>query len=143
MKDRILASCQTTRKERNVKIAQAETVKADIRRQLEDQFIRTLVPSQDVRIHESRLYALLALVTQSYSSLAYAVKSALQDRNPGPPDVYETFFRFKETFNGTIEDLPASEVLPDSSEFSHLNNLLDQWLQLSGTVDTDIARYPV
>ena len=42
-----------------------------------------------------------------------------------------------------LEDLPASEVLPDSREFTYLNDILDQWLQLSGTVDTDIARYPV
>ena len=90
-----------------------------------------------------RLYTLLASVTQSYSSLAYAVESALKDRNPGPPDVYETLLRFQDAYNSMLVDLQASEVLPDSREFTYLNDLLDQWLQLSGTVDTDIARYPV
>ena len=69
MKVRILASCHTALEETNVRIAQAETTEADLRRQLEDQFIR-MIPAR-------RLYALLASVTQSYSSLAYAVESAL------------------------------------------------------------------
>ena len=42
-----------------------------------------------------------------------------------------------------LEDLTASEILPDPREFTYLNDLLDQWLQLSGTVDTDIPSYPV
>ena len=42
-----------------------------------------------------------------------------------------------------LEDLQASDVLPDPCEFSYLSNLLDQLLQLSGTVETDIARYHV
>ena len=94
MKDRILASCQTTLREKNARIEQAEAAEADLRRQLENQFIRTLLPSQDVMIPARRLYTLLASVTQNYSSLAYAVESALEDGNTGPPDVYETFFRF-------------------------------------------------
>ena len=88
-----------------------------------------------------RVYAILGSVTHTYSSLAYAVEFALQDRNPGPRDVYDTFFRFQEAFNGLLEDLPFSEILPDSSDFTFLNMLLDQWLQLTGTVDMDIARY--
>ena len=71
------------------------------------------------------------------------MESALQDRNQGPRDVYETLFLFQGAFNGMLEDLPSSEVLPDSREFSFLNKLLDQWLQLSGSVDTDIPRYHV
>ena len=113
MKDRILASCQTTLRETNERIVQAEATEANLRRQLEKQFIITLLPSQDVMIPARHLYALLASVTQSYSSLAYAVESALEDRNPGPPDVYETFFRFQDAYNSMLEDLPASEVLPD------------------------------
>ena len=121
MKDRILASCHTALEEMNVRIAQAETTESDLRRQLEDQFIRTLLPSHEVMIPARRLYALLATVTQSYSNLAYAVESAIQDRKPEPPDVYETFFRFQEIFNGMLEDLTASEVLTDPHEFSYLN----------------------
>ena len=63
MKGRILASCQTTFRETNERIVQAEADDADLRRQLEDQFIRTLLPSQDVMIPARRLYALLASVT--------------------------------------------------------------------------------
>ena len=42
-----------------------------------------------------------------------------------------------------LESLPASEVLPDANEFSILNQLLDKWLHLTGTVDSDIDRCPV
>ena len=114
-----------------MRIAQAKIAEADLRRQLEDQFIRTLLPSQDVMIPARRLYALLASVNQSYSSLAYAVESALEDRNPGPPDVYETFFRFQDAFNSMLEDLQACKIIHDPREFSYLNKLLEQWLQLS------------
>ena len=87
MKDRILATCQTSLSETRERIEAAETAERDLRRQLEDQLIRTLLPSQDVMIPARRVYAILASVSQTYSSLAYAVDSALQDRNPGPPDV--------------------------------------------------------
>ena len=50
MKNRILATCQTTPREANERIVEAEAAEADLRRQLEDQFIRTLLPSQDVMI---------------------------------------------------------------------------------------------
>ena len=143
MKTRIIASCQTALRETDVRITQAETAEEALRRELEDQFIRTLLPSKDVMIPARRLYALLATVNQSYSSLAYAVESALEDRNPGPPGVYEMFFNFQDTFNSMLKDLPDKGVLPYSREFIYLNELLEQWLQLSGTVDTDIARYPV
>ena len=42
-----------------------------------------------------------------------------------------------------LESLPASKVLPDADEFSTINQLLDKWLHLTGTVDSDIARYQV
>ena len=42
-----------------------------------------------------------------------------------------------------LESLPASEVFPDTAELDALNQLLDKWLILTGTVDADIARYPV
>ena len=42
-----------------------------------------------------------------------------------------------------LGSLPESEVLPDANEFSVINRFLDHWLHLTGTVDTDIARYPV
>ena len=42
-----------------------------------------------------------------------------------------------------LNDFPSSEVHPDSSEFSHLQTLLDQWTQLTGTIDTDLALYPI
>ena len=71
------------------------------------------------------------------------MESALQDRNTGPRDLYESVFRFQEARSDMINDIRSFEVLHDSGEFSHLNKLLDQWLQLAGTVDTDIARYPV
>ena len=63
--------------------------------------------------------------------------------NPGPRDVYETFFRFQEALRDMLTDLHSSQILPDSRDFSRMNRLLDQCLQLSGTRDTDIARYPV
>ena len=82
MKDRILATCQTSLSETRERIEAAETAERDLRRQLEDQLIRTLLPSQDVMIPARRVYAILASVSQTYSSLAYAVDSAIQDRNP-------------------------------------------------------------
>ena len=39
------------------------------------------------------------------------------------------------------EAILCSEILPDSRELDFLNKILVQWLQLSGTVDADIARY--
>ena len=42
-----------------------------------------------------------------------------------------------------LESLPASDVAPDPAELDALNQLLDKWLLLNGTVDSDIARYPV
>ena len=143
MKTRILASCQTALMETNTRITQTETAEEAIRRQLEDQFNRTLLPTQDVMIPARRVYAILASVTQAYSSHAYAVESALHERNPGPQDVFDTFFRFQEAFHYMLESLPEFEVHPDAAEFSVLNLVLDHWLQLTGTVDTDIARYHV
>ena len=89
------------------------------------------------------VYAILASVTQAFSSHAYAAESALHERDPGPRDVFDTFFRLQEALHEMLASLPASEVLPDANEFSTLNQLLDKWLQLTGTVDSDIARYPV
>ena len=62
---------------------------------------------------------------------------------PGLRDVFDTFFRFKETLHEMLESLPASEVLPDPEELNAINQLLDKWLLLTGRVDSDIARYPV
>ena len=62
---------------------------------------------------------------------------------PWTRDVYEPFFGFKEAFRDMLDNLHSSEILHDSREFSYLNMLLDQWLQLTGTIDTDIARYQV
>ena len=42
-----------------------------------------------------------------------------------------------------LESLPASEVAPDKAELDALTGLLDKWLLLTGTVDSDIARYPI
>ena len=47
-------------------------------------------------------------------------------QEPGTPGVYEMFFNFQDTFNSMLETLPAFEVLPDSREFTYLNELLDQ-----------------
>ena len=63
------------------RIEAEETAEADLRLQLEDQLIRTLLPSQDVMIPARRVYAILASVIKTYSSLAYAVESAIHDRN--------------------------------------------------------------
>ena len=81
-----------------------------------------------------RVYACLASVTQALSSHAYAVESA-----PGHRDVFDTFLRFQETLHDMLESLPASEVFPDPAELDALNQLLDKWLHLTGTVDSDIA----
>ena len=60
MKDRNLATCQTALSETTVRIEAAETAEADLRRQREDQLIRTLHPSQDVMIPARRVYAILS-----------------------------------------------------------------------------------
>ena len=39
-----------------------------------------------------------------------------------------------------LELLPPSEVIPDANEFSVLNRLLDKWIHITCTVDTDVAR---
>ena len=143
MKTRIIATCQTALSETNKRITQTETAEEAIRRQLEDQFNRTLLPTQDVMIPARRVYAILASVTQAFSSHAYAVESALHERDPGPRDVFDTFFRFQEALHEMLESLPEFEVHPDADEVSVLNRVLDHWLHLTGTVDTDIARYPV
>ena len=44
LKTRILATYQSTLRETAERIEQAETDEADLRRELEDQFIRTLLP---------------------------------------------------------------------------------------------------
>ena len=41
-----------------------------------------------------------------------------------------------------LESLPASEVAPDTAELDALN-LFEKWLLLTGTVDSDITRYPI
>ena len=143
MNTRILASCQTALRETNVRITQAESAEEALHRTLEDQFIRALLPSQGVMIPARRVYAILASVSQAFSSHAYAVESALHDRNSGPRDIFDTFFRFREALHKMLESLPESDVLQDANEFSVLNRLLDKWLHLTGTVDTDIARYQV
>ena len=143
MKTRILAFCQTGLRETDARFTQAETADESLRRDLEDQFIRTLLPSQDAMIPARRVYALLSSVTQAFSSHAYAVESALHERHAGPRDVSDTFFRFQEALHEMLESLPDSEVPPAVSEFSALNRLLDKWLHLTGTVDTDTARYHV
>ena len=42
-----------------------------------------------------------------------------------------------------LDDLPSYEILQYSREFGYVNTLLDQWMQLTGTVDTVISRYHV
>ena len=115
LKTRILATYQTTLRETAERIEHTETEEVELRRELEDQFIRTLLPSQDVMIPARRAYATLASVSQTFSSLAYAVESALQDRNPEPRDIYDTFFRFQEAFNEMHEVLPSYKILPDAA----------------------------
>ena len=90
-----------------------------------------------------RVYACLTAVTQAISSQAYAVESVLHERLPDLRDVFETFFRVQETIHDMLESLPASEVAPDTVELDALTHLLDKWLSLTATVDSDIARYPV
>ena len=75
------------------RITQAETTEEDLRLDLEDPFIRTLLPSQDVMIPARRVYAVLASVTQAFWSHAYTVESALHERDPRPREVFDTFFR--------------------------------------------------
>ena len=98
MKIRILATCQAIPSETADRIDAAKIAEADLRHQLEEQLIRTLLPSQDVMIPGRRVYDGLASNTETFSILAYSVESALQDRNPGLRDVYGTFFRFHGAF---------------------------------------------
>ena len=90
-----------------------------------------------------RVYALLASVTQAFSNHPYAVETVLDERLPDLRDVFDSLFRFQETIHDMLESLPASEVAPDTAELDALNHILDKWLLLTGTVDSDIARYPV
>ena len=64
----------------------------DLHNQLEDQLIRTLLPFRDVMIPARLVYAALASITQTFSSLANSVEPALQERNQGPRDVIDGFF---------------------------------------------------
>ena len=70
LKHRILSTCKTTLWETTDGIEAAETVEADLRHQIEDQLIRTLLHSQDVIIPARRVYATLATITQTFSGLA-------------------------------------------------------------------------
>ena len=143
LKARILASCQTALMETDKRISQGDATEETLRRALEEQFTRTFLPSQEVMIPARRVYACLSTVTQALSSHAYAVESALHKRVQEHRDVFDTFFRFQDTIHDMLESLPASEVFPDTAELDALNQLLDKWLLLSGTVDADIARYHV
>ena len=143
LKARILASCQTALVETDERISQGEVTEETLRRDLEEQLTRTAFPWQEVMIPARRVYACLTSVTQAFSSHAYAVESVLHERLPDLRDVFETFFRVQETIHDMLESLPASEVAPDTAELDALTNLLDKWLSLTGTVDSDIARYPV
>ena len=58
------------------RIDAAEIAEAYICHQPEEQLIRTLLPTQDVMIPARRVYAALASLTQTFSSLAYSVESA-------------------------------------------------------------------
>ena len=124
LKTGILASFQTALLETNERITQGETTEKALRRDLEEQITRTLQPSQEVMIPARPVYASLALITQAFSSHAYAVESALQEMTPGLRDVFDTFFRFQDTLHEMLESLPATEVLPDADELSTLNQLL-------------------
>ena len=108
MKARISASYQTALKETDLRIQQAEAAEETLRRDLEDQFISTLLPSQDAMIPACRVYALLASITQAFSSHAYTVESALDERDPRPRDVFDTFFRIQEAIHDMLESLHDS-----------------------------------
>ena len=71
------------------------------------------------------------------------MESVLDKKLPDLRDVFDSFFRFHETIHDMLESLTASEVAPDTAELDALNQLLDKWLLLTGTVDSDIARYHV
>ena len=71
------------------------------------------------------------------------MESALDERLPDLREVFDSFFRFQESLHDMLESLPASEVEPVPAELDTLNQLLDKWLLLTGTVDADIARYHI
>ena len=81
MNARIISACQVALLETDERITQAEITEEALRRDLEDHFTRTFLPSQDVMIPARRVYTSLASVTQDFSSHAYAVESALQERD--------------------------------------------------------------
>ena len=76
-KNRILATYQATVSETTDRIEAAEAAEADLRHQLEEQLIRTLLPSHDVMIRARRVYAAIASLTKTFSRLAYSVESAI------------------------------------------------------------------
>ena len=92
LKASIITSCQTALAETDKRITQGEATEEALRRDLEDQFTRTFLPSQEVMIPARRVYARLASVTQAFSSHAYAVESVLGERQPDLREVFETFF---------------------------------------------------
>ena len=57
LKARFLASCQTALVETDERISQGEATEEALRRDLEEQFTRTFLPSQEVMIPARRVYA--------------------------------------------------------------------------------------
>ena len=63
--------------------------------------------------------------------------------DPDTRFLYDAFFRFQEALRDVLTDIYSSEVHPDSRECHHLNTIFDQWTQLTGTIDADLACYPL
>ena len=108
-----------------MRIQQAEAAEETLRRDLDDQLISTLLPSHETMIPARRVYALLASVTQAFSSHAYAVETALDGRDPSPRDVFDTFFRLQEALHDMLESLPDSEAHPETGQIGELNRRLN------------------
>ena len=82
--------------------------------QLEDQLSSTIHHLQDVIIPLRRVFAALASLTPTFSSLAYSVEAALQERDQDPRDLYDGFFRSQDALRDVLTHLHSFEVHPDS-----------------------------
>ena len=125
LKAGILASFETALLETNERITQGETTEKALRRDLEEQITRTLQPSQEVMIQARRVYASLASLTQAFSSHAYAVESAIQERTPGLRDIFDTFFQVQDTLHELlVHSRPPKSYRMHTSSALSINYLL-------------------
>ena len=93
LKRELLAAYDAVLGETANRIVASEVADEDLRRQLEDQLIQTLLPFQDIMIPGRRDYAAMTSITQTFYSLAHSVEASLQERDQDSIDIYDDFCR--------------------------------------------------